>query len=70
MLDPTRSNARHRKKPKCPICSRPAAEAHKPFCSDRCRKVDLHRWLGEGYRIETDEAPGSDDPARGERSED
>jgi hypothetical protein len=22
-----------------------------PFCSDRCRLVDLGKWLGEKYRI-------------------
>jgi endogenous inhibitor of DNA gyrase (YacG/DUF329 family) len=22
-----------------------------PFCSRRCRLIDLGRWLGEGYRI-------------------
>ncbi len=41
--------------PKCPICGRPApprAENRSfPFCSDRCRLVDLGRWLGEDYRI-------------------
>lgn len=55
MLDPIRTNAKQRKKAACPICSKPPIEAHAPFCSARCRDVDLHRWLGEGYRIETDE---------------
>ena len=22
-----------------------------PFCSDRCRRVDLRRWLGEQYSV-------------------
>jgi hypothetical protein len=22
-----------------------------PFCSERCRLIDLGRWLGENYRI-------------------
>lgn len=22
-----------------------------PFCGPRCRKIDLGRWLDEGYRI-------------------
>jgi endogenous inhibitor of DNA gyrase (YacG/DUF329 family) len=30
---------------KCPICGKPAVEASKPFCSERCRDVDLNRWL-------------------------
>lgn len=38
-------------KRRCPICSRPASPEFKPFCSKRCADVDLHRWLGEGYRV-------------------
>ncbi|HTZ35109.1 MAG TPA: DNA gyrase inhibitor YacG [Stellaceae bacterium] len=44
----------------CPICGRPAAAAHRPFCSARCRNVDLGRWLKGGYRVETDEVPEDD----------
>jgi endogenous inhibitor of DNA gyrase (YacG/DUF329 family) len=31
-----------------------------PFCSSRCKTIDLGRWLGETYRIpavEADEPP-------------
>lgn len=35
----------------CPICSKPASAAHKPFCSQGCRDRDLLQWLGEGYRL-------------------
>ena len=35
----------------CPICRRPASDAHAPFCSQGCRDRDLLQWLGEGYRI-------------------
>ncbi len=39
----------------CPICRKPVAPREQngafPFCSDRCRLVDLGRWLGEDYRI-------------------
>ena len=38
-------------KRRCPICGRTAASDFKPFCSKRCADVDLHRWLGEGYRV-------------------
>ena len=41
---------------KCPICGKPATEASKPFCSERCRDVDLNRWLSGSYAI-----PGSTD---------
>jgi uncharacterized protein len=35
----------------CPICSKPATEASRPFCSERCRDVDLNRWLSNSYSI-------------------
>jgi hypothetical protein len=43
--------------PSCPICGKPALQAQRPFCSNRCRDIDLGRWLKEGYRIESDEPP-------------
>jgi endogenous inhibitor of DNA gyrase (YacG/DUF329 family) len=36
---------------KCPICGKPATEASHPFCSERCRDVDLNRWLSNSYAI-------------------
>jgi endogenous inhibitor of DNA gyrase (YacG/DUF329 family) len=39
----------------CAGCGRPApprdANPAWPFCSARCRLLDLGRWLGEDYRI-------------------
>jgi endogenous inhibitor of DNA gyrase (YacG/DUF329 family) len=35
----------------CPICGKPATETSKPFCSERCRDVDLNRWLSDSYKI-------------------
>jgi endogenous inhibitor of DNA gyrase (YacG/DUF329 family) len=36
----------------CPICGKPAlSEATRPFCSPRCRDVDLNRWLSGSYVI-------------------
>jgi endogenous inhibitor of DNA gyrase (YacG/DUF329 family) len=50
----------------CPICGEPAREpAQRPFCSARCRQIDLNRWLGEVYRVPT--APGD---ANGEEHDD
>jgi endogenous inhibitor of DNA gyrase (YacG/DUF329 family) len=41
---------------RCPICDQsmpgdPREWPRFPFCSDRCRLIDLGRWLGESYRI-------------------
>lgn len=39
----------------CAICGKPVAPRGEnrsyPFCSDRCRLIDLSKWLGEEYRI-------------------
>lgn len=40
----------------CPICGEPAARDAFPFCSDRCREVDLGRWLKGSYAIPAGEA--------------
>jgi endogenous inhibitor of DNA gyrase (YacG/DUF329 family) len=49
----------------CPVCGKPALPAHRPFCSARCRNVDLGRWLKGSYKVETDEGP--DEPSEGDR---
>jgi endogenous inhibitor of DNA gyrase (YacG/DUF329 family) len=39
---------------KCAVCGRPVdffAPPTGPFCSDRCKMVDLGKWLGEEYKI-------------------
>jgi hypothetical protein len=40
---------------RCPICGKPPSEKTRPFCSSRCRDVDLHRWLSGRYVV-----PGSE----------
>jgi uncharacterized protein len=40
----------------CPVCRRrfapdDASRAHAPFCSARCRTVDLGKWLGGAYAL-------------------
>ena len=39
---------------KCPICKKKfesSKSKSKPFCSDRCKDIDLGNWLNEGYTI-------------------
>ena len=55
---------------RCPICDGPMRGErsdlrHLPFCSDRCRRIDLGRWLGEKYRI-----PGPDSSVPPEDADD
>jgi hypothetical protein len=38
--------------PLCVYCrKRPVAQACRPFCSERCRLLDLARWVDGEYRI-------------------
>jgi endogenous inhibitor of DNA gyrase (YacG/DUF329 family) len=46
-----KKRARSGKGKPCPICGKPAVEASQPFCSERCRDVDLNRWLSGSYAI-------------------
>jgi len=50
--------------PACPICRRnvrPRADNPGfPFCSPRCKAVDLGKWLDEAYRISSDPAEDED----------
>ncbi len=39
---------------RCPICEKqfqPEESPALPFCSHRCRLIDLGRWLDEGYAV-------------------
>jgi endogenous inhibitor of DNA gyrase (YacG/DUF329 family) len=38
---------------KCPICRKevPFGAPEMPFCSERCRLIDLGKWAEEEYRI-------------------
>jgi endogenous inhibitor of DNA gyrase (YacG/DUF329 family) len=52
---------------RCPICEKqfdPAASQAMPFCSERCRQIDLGRWLREVYSVPIQRDP--DDQREGE----
>jgi endogenous inhibitor of DNA gyrase (YacG/DUF329 family) len=36
--------------------------AYRPFCSDRCRLIDLGAWLSEKHAIPDDSATGEELP--------
>ncbi len=50
----------------CPQCGHSTrldeSNSWRPFCSERCKLVDLGGWFGDRYGIPSDEAP--DDPER------
>jgi uncharacterized protein len=46
-----RAEAKKGSEKPCPICGKPATAPSRPFCSERCRDVDLNRWLSNSYSI-------------------
>ncbi len=49
----------------CPNCGRKTAwsteNRWRPFCSERCRLIDLGEWFSDNRRIAGDDAPVDDD---------
>jgi endogenous inhibitor of DNA gyrase (YacG/DUF329 family) len=48
---------------KCPICKKDVAlsDPEFPFCSERCRIIDLGNWASEKYVIPSTSLPQSDE---------
>lgn len=55
----------------CPTCGKKipwsTENRWRPFCSERCRMIDLGEWLSENMRITGDEAPPEDNDEPRER---
>ncbi|MEW9807830.1 DNA gyrase inhibitor YacG [Mesorhizobium sp. ZMM04-5] len=49
-----------RPKRPCPECGRPSTRDAYPFCSARCKDVDLGRWLTGAYAIPVREEDDED----------
>ena len=50
----------------CPICGKPVEwrpeSVYRPFCSARCKQIDLGAWANEEYRVPAAESdPGGAD---------
>jgi endogenous inhibitor of DNA gyrase (YacG/DUF329 family) len=48
---------------RCPVCRKQfdgGQSTALPFCSERCRRIDFGRWLGEEYAVPVE--PGDEDP--------
>lgn len=48
----------------CPTCGKKetwqADNSFKPFCSERCKLIDLGEWASESYRVAGDHANPND----------
>jgi endogenous inhibitor of DNA gyrase (YacG/DUF329 family) len=54
----------------CPGCGTPTlfgpSNPFRPFCSERCRLIDLGEWAAESYRVPLRPDPGAHDAPEGE----
>jgi endogenous inhibitor of DNA gyrase (YacG/DUF329 family) len=45
----------------CPQCGKEVVwgeeSPFRPFCSERCKLIDLGQWANEGYRVPANEPP-------------
>ncbi|MFM8704471.1 MAG: DNA gyrase inhibitor YacG [Planctomycetia bacterium] len=56
--------------PLCPVCDaavRLEAAPSAPVCSERCRLIDLGRWLDEAYAVPEKPRDDEEDDGEGER---
>jgi endogenous inhibitor of DNA gyrase (YacG/DUF329 family) len=53
---------------KCPICRKPVdlTNPFVPFCSERCKLIDLGNWASEKYVISTPLKPGEEPEEAGD----
>lgn len=48
----------------CPICRKPVEDVPTaPFCSKRCKLLDLGAWMDENYRVRGEEGDAADESA-------
>ena len=49
----------------CPACGKKNTWKHdnafRPFCSERCRLIDLGEWADESYRVESEDQTDADE---------
>ena len=50
----------------CPICAKVSAKEFSPFCSERCKMVDLGKWLIGSYTVPVVEMDDVELPEEGD----
>jgi hypothetical protein len=57
----TQSAAKKPKTVRCPTCGGDSVYAptnpYRPFCSERCKNIDLGAWASESFRVPEDSPP-------------
>ena len=57
---------------KCPHCKNETVwenNPHKPFCSKRCKDIDLGKWANEEYRVPIEEMDSGVEPVKGKKKD-
>ena len=50
---------------KCPTCGKPVEwneNPYRPFCSERCKLIDLGHWVNEEYQVPGETVPIAEGP--------
>lgn len=59
--DPNPADGAPERRVRCPGCGGPSIygprNPYRPFCSERCKKIDLGAWASESFRVPTQEPP-------------
>ncbi len=61
--DPGKEPIPARRRRRCPGCGKSMVMRFRPFCSARCRDLDLGRWLDGSYAVPAVEVDDDEDPA-------
>lgn len=68
MTKPASKTGRAERIVRCPQCGGDSVFApsnrYRPFCSERCKNIDLGAWASESFRVESEAPP--DDQAFGD----
>jgi hypothetical protein len=63
------TQATYKRKVYCPICKKQTewqGNPHRPFCSERCRLVDLGAWADGTYSVKIIDKPDFEDTQQGQ----
>jgi len=58
---------------RCPICKKIVEDKNRPatvpFCSERCKLIDLGRWLSGKYQVPAETSPDQPDADENSRAD-
>lgn len=61
---PSPAHLKQKRRHICPLCKKPVTwegNPCRPFCSERCKTIDLGDWASERYRIPDREVENADE---------